>query len=116
MRTIPTHDVAKSLENLYASELPRRSLRARAPGRPPKAISLGRDKQNDIDSLTFDSALQSSPNKRTPPQNDQNKQDQRQTRSKTQQKPITRKSTQKASKHTKKRKSRRLHKHKVCYI
>ena len=73
MRTIPTHDAAKSLENLYANELPRRSLRARAPGRPPKAITLGRDKQNDIDSLTFDSALKLSLNKKTPPQNDQNK-------------------------------------------
>ena len=119
MRTIPTHDVAKSLENLYTSELPRRSVRSRVPGRPPKAINLGRDRQHDIDSLTFDSALQSSPNKRTPPQNDQNKQEQRQTRSRMQRKPITRRSTRTAkskAKHTNKRKSRRLHNHRVSYI
>ena len=38
MRTIPSHVVAKSLGNLYSSDLPRKSSQSRNSGRPPKAI------------------------------------------------------------------------------
>ena len=116
MRTIPSHVVAKSLGNLYSSELPRKSSQSRNPGRPPKAIHLGcRSKLIDNNSLTADSGLYTStPPTRSPAQND-NKNDVRITRN-VQQKPATRRSTSTSTlkaKHTGKRQSRRMN---VAYI
>ena len=94
-RTITTHDIAIQMEELYRNEFPRRSKRKDV-GRPPKAITLGMP-NNEIDSLTCTSDLQSpysktnilpstsnkrtSPrNKRSPTDNNNNREEPRKTR------------------------------------
>ena len=111
MWTIPAHDDAKSLENLYASEHLRRSSRARNPGISSKLIRLGGHRRHiDNDNLTADSGLYTSTSpSRSSAQNDKNKV---QTTRNRQQKSVTRISTHTPcvlkAKHTKKRRRQRM--------